>query len=241
MTIYDPIASLLGPWSKELHWYTILLRITLSVLLSAVIGWERSSKRHSAGLRTFILVSLTTTLTMLLDQFLAVQMGQPLFVLSGAAIIAASIISIHSILFSSRSQIKGLTTTAALWNMGLIGLASGAGFYTIMCFGFVAVYCVLSVFPALEISLKDHSNHFEIHLELTNSSYLKDFITVIRKLGLIIDDIEFNTAYTGSGLSVYTIALSIQNKDLKQYKTHAEIIEALSTLEYIYHIEEIKM
>ena len=160
---------------------------------------------------------------------------------SGAAIIAASIISIHSILFSSRSQIKGLTTTAALWSMGLIGLASGAGFYTIMCFGFVAVYCVLSVFPALEISLKDHSNHFEIHLELTNSSYLKDFITVIRKLGLIIDDIEFNTAYTGSGLSVYTIALSIQNKDLKQYKTHAEIIEALSTLEYIYHIEEIKM
>ena len=229
MTIYDPIASLLGPWSTELHWYTILLRITLSVLLSAVIGWERSSKRHSAGLRTFILVSLTTTLTMLLDQFLAVQMGQPLFVLSGAAIIAASIISIHSILFSSRSQIKGLTTTAALWSMGLIGLASGAGFYTIMCFGFVAVYCVLSVFPALEISLKDHS------------SYLKDFITVIRKLGLIIDDIEFNTAYTGSGLSVYTIALSIQNKDLKQYKTHAEIIEALSTLEYIYHIEEIKM
>ena len=77
-----------------------------------------------------------------------------------------------------------------------------------------------------------------MHLELINSSYLQDFVTTIRKLGLKIDDIELNPAYVNSGLSVYSVAISISSKELKKYKTHKEIIEALSTLNYVYHIEE---
>ena len=87
--------------------------------------------------------------------------------------------------------------------------------------------------------LKNHSNHFEIHLELKNSLNLQNFVTTIRKLGLIIDSIEMNPAYTNSGLSVYSIAISITSAELKKYKTHNEIIEALGTLDYVYHIEEI--
>ena len=56
-----------------------------------------------------------------------------------------------------------------------------------------------------------------------------------------MDDIELNQAYSGSGLSVYSIAISISSAELKKFKTHAEIIEALSTLDYIYHIEEMRM
>ena len=77
-----------------------------------------------------------------------------------------------------------------------------------------------------------------IHLELNNSGYLNNFVTTIRRLGLRIDDIEANPAYANSGLSVYSIALSIQSSELKKYKTHTEIIEALRSLDYIYHIEE---
>ena len=44
----------------------------------------------------------------------------------------------------------------------------------------------------------------------------------------------------GSGLSVYTITITINSAELKKYKTHKEIIEALSSLEYIYHIEEMR-
>ena len=68
--------------------------------------------------------------------------------------------------------------------------------------------------------------------------YLRDFVTTIRRLGLRIDDIEQNMAYTGSGLSVYTITLTIDSEELKKYKTHSEIIEAFSSLDYISHIEE---
>ena len=62
-------ASILGGWTAELNVRSVVLRILLSVVLAAIIGCERSSKRHSAGLRTFILVSLTSTTAMLTDLY----------------------------------------------------------------------------------------------------------------------------------------------------------------------------
>lgn len=232
----DPISVILGRWSQEINVYSILFRILLSVCLAAIIGCERSSKRHSAGLRTFILISLVTTVIMLLDMQLTASSGP--YLLSCAAVIGVSIISVNSLLLSSRSQIKGLTTAAGLWGAAIIGLAIGAGYYTISLAVFAVLLSSLSVFPALERYLKNRSNHFEIHLELKDSSYLHNFVTTIRRLGLRIDDIEANPAYANSGLSVYSISISIHSKELKKYKTHTEIVEALRSLEYIYHIEE---
>ena len=233
----DPIAMKLGAWSVEIGAAAVIFRILLSVALAAVIGCERSSKRHSAGLRTFILVSLASTVAMLLDIYLSSQ-GDELYIISAAPVIAAAIISVNSMLFSSRNQIKGLTTSMGLWATGIIGLTAGAGLYTVTLVSFAALLCCLSLFPAFETYLKNRSNHFEVHLELKSSEYLQDFVTVIRRLGLFIDDIESNPAYVNSGLSVYSIAISIDSAELKKYKTHKEIIEALKTLDYIYHIEE---
>ncbi len=233
----DPIATRLGAWSVEIGAAAVIFRILLSVALAAVIGCERSSKRHSAGLRTFILVSLASTVAILLDIYLSAK-GDELYIISASTVIAAAIISVNSMLFSSRNQIKGLTTSMGLWATGIIGLTAGAGLYTVTLVSFAALLCCLSLFPAFETYLKNRSNHFEVHLELKSSEYLQDFVTTIRRLGLFIDDIESNPAYVNSGLSVYSIAISIDSAELKKYKTHKEIIEALKTLDYIYHIEE---
>ena len=95
-----------------------------------------------------------------------------------------------------------------------------------------------SLFPAIEKSLRDRSNHFEVHLELKSKSDLSSFITTIRRLGMRIDDIEMNPAYVNSGLSVYTIMFTISSRELKKYKKHSEIIEALQSLDYVAFIEE---
>lgn len=237
--IRDPIANFLGVWSQQLNTESVFLRIGLAVLAASIIGCERSSKRHSAGLRTFVLVSFASSVCMILDLYgmQAHLTGGP--VLCASTIIAAALMSGNSILFSSRSQIKGLTTSAALWVCSVLGFTLGAGLYTITLMVFAFLLCILSGFPWIEQYLKDRSNHFEIHLELKNSAFLQDFVTVSRRLGLRIDDIEANQAYIGSGLSVYTITITICSKELKKYKTHREIIEALNSLDYIYHLEEI--
>ena len=234
----DVTAGLLGPWSAELGLGAILLRAALSVLLSAVIGCERSSKRHSAGLRTFILVSITGTAAMLTDRLLMELAGVPVPVLSAAAVIGMATISGNSILFSSKNQIKGLTTSAGLWCCGLIGMALGAGLYTLSLVLFLVLLCSMSGLPVLEKHLKDRSNHFEVHLELKNKGDLAEFVATIRALGIRIDDIESNPAYVGSGLSVFSVSFTVTSAELKQYKKHEEIIEALRSLEYVYYIEE---
>lgn len=236
----DIIAGVLGEWSSEINVYSVIFRIVISLLLSSIIGCERSSKRHSAGLRTFILVSLATTLSMMLDIFLLGAHGQGFYVISAAAVIGIAIITVNSILFSARNQIKGLTTSVGLWACGILGLAIGGGFYTATIIMFVALMLCLAAFPRFEKYLKDRSNHFEVHLELKDIRYLQNFVTTIRELGLTIDDIELNSAYANSGLSVYSIAISIRREELKKYKTHEEIIDALRSLDYIYHIEEMR-
>jgi len=234
----DPISKLLGEWSAKLDIWSIVLRIVISIVFAAIIGWERSTKRHAAGLRTFMLVSLSATTSMMLDIFIIQKYSVGIPIISTAFVIGIAIISSNSILYSSKSQIKGLTTAVGLWSVGISGLLIGAGFYTVSLITFTAMLCCLSLFPSLERKFKNQSNHFEIHLELKHKDDLQNFVTTIRQLGLRIDDIEVNPAYINSGLSVYSIALTIQSGELKKYKTHSEIIEALRSIEYIHHIEE---
>lgn len=214
------------------------LKIFVAIVFGAITGCERSNKRHSAGLRTFILVILTSCVSMILDEAIIINSDVKLPLLSAATIISSIMLSGNSILFSSKKQIKGLTTSAALWFCCLIGLVIGKGLYILSFILFIILLLTLSILPSLESLLKNHSNHFEVHLELNNKTYLQNFVTTIRELGLVIDDIELNNAYIGSGLSVYTISISIINK--KEFKNYKEIIKALSCLDYIHYIEELK-
>ena len=112
--ITDPIATLLGSWSTQLNGWSIFFRIILSVLLSALIGWERSSKRHSAGFRTFIIVTLSGTVVMLIDLYMNSIFGGQFFLLSALAIVSAARTATRTLFFTSRNQIMGLTTAVAL-------------------------------------------------------------------------------------------------------------------------------
>lgn len=233
---YDYIARLLGPWSAELNTASIFLRIALSVLLASVVGCERSSKRHSAGLRTFIIISLASTTASIIEA----SLGSAFSPITAAVVIGSAMISGHSILFTSKRLIKGLTTSAGLWTCSIIGIAIGRGLYTVSIMAYAALLCGLSFYTAVEKYFKDKSNHFEVHLELKSKNDLRYFTTTIRRLGMHIDEIEMNTAYLNSGLSVYTVSFSISSRELKKYKKHSEIIEALRSLDYISFIEEIE-
>ncbi len=221
----------------------IICRIVLAVFLAAIIGCERSIKRHSAGLRTFMIMALASSSAVLVELRLSTGSIYPdgngqVFLMTAAVLVASASISVHSLFRNARNQILGLTTAAALWSCCIIGVACGAGFYSLAIFGTLMLLLCLIMMPWLENFLKETSNHLEIHLELKESQYLGSFITTIRRLGLSIDDIELNRSYRESRLSVYTISLTIVSPELKKYKNHKEIIEALQSLDYVLHIEE---
>ncbi len=110
----------------------IALRLLLSFAAGTVIGFERSSKRQVAGLRTHILICVGATLLMLLSiwipqTYLQGRAGDPgriaAQVVSGIGFLGAGAI------LRLGNNVKGLTTAASLWLVSAIGLAVGAGFY----------------------------------------------------------------------------------------------------------------
>ena len=158
--------------------------------------------------------------------------------MSASVITGLGFLGAGTILVPRNQEVRGLTTAAGLWCCGLIGMALGAGLYTLSLVLFLVLLCSMSGLPVLEKHLKDRSNHFEVHLELKNKGDLAEFVATIRALGIRIDDIESNPAYVGSGLSVFSVSFTVTSAELKQYKKHEEIIEALRSLEYVYYIEE---
>lgn len=207
--------------------------------MSAIVGCERATKRHAAGLRTFMLVSLISMLAAAVDGYMIGTFGAKFSFAIGATIIGLAIVSSNTILYSSKSQLKGLTTSVALWGMCLISILIGLDLYTAALIAFAAFMLCLTGFMNPEYALKRRSNHFEIHLELTSKNSLQDFIAAVRKLGLKIDDIELNTAYMNSGLYVYSIALTIVSGEFKKAVRHDDIIAAISALDYVNFCEEL--
>ena len=154
--IKDPIALFLGTWSSELNLYSVLLRTLVAVVFSAILGCERATKRHAAGLRTFMAV--------MLDTFICVNNSFTLPLISAATMIGIAIISSNTLIFSSKNQIKGLTTSVGLWASGVIGIALGAGFYTAAVIAYLALIICLSFFPKLEFYLKNFLTYLKMQM-----------------------------------------------------------------------------
>jgi putative Mg2+ transporter-C (MgtC) family protein len=110
----------------------IIIRLCLGLVAGAIIGFERSSRRQVAGLRTHVLICVGATLLMLLSiwvpqQFYAMKNGDPgriaAQVVSGIGFLGAGAI------IRLGHNVKGLTTAASLWIVAAVGLAIGAGMY----------------------------------------------------------------------------------------------------------------
>ena len=234
----DYIAEWLGAWSSEVNLGSTALKTAIVILMAVILGCERARNRHAAGLRTFIVLSIGSMFAGIADIYFIRDLHVGFSFMSAAVFIGISIITANTIVYSSKNQIMGLTTSIGVWTMSIISAVLGFGLYTAALIGFAALMIGLLAFSKLETYIKNKSDHFEIHLELKSRSSLQEFISAARKFGLKIDNLEVNPAYANSGLSVYTVRFTVVDKALRK-QTHSDIIEALSVLDCVYHIEKI--
>jgi len=114
---------------------SVILKLTLSVLLGGLIGFERQMHRRTAGLRTNILVCLGSCLVMLVSQYIF-EIYKNVVIVDPSRIAASIITGIGFLgagaIIRARDQevVRGLTTAACLWVVAGIGMAIGCGFYS---------------------------------------------------------------------------------------------------------------
>lgn len=241
--IIDPILKALGEhgkWLSEINIASITIRLALAVIFGGFIGVERATKRHAAGLRTYILVSFGATLVMLVNQFLYSTFGTGDVARLGAQVISGiGFLGAGTILVTSRNRIRGLTTAAGLWACACMGLAIGVGFYTLAIVSFVIIIIVITFLPKLENLFTAKSGVYQYHIEFEEKANIRVFVQYVRATGIKINSIEPNPGFSGTGLYVCTIMLSMQKGTDKKYKDHNELLEEIKQLEYVQYAEEV--
>lgn len=238
INVIDPIAKVLGNWSVEVTFGSIIFRVCLAILLSFAVGIERSARNHAAGVRTYVLVTIGACGAMLTNQFLMETYGSGDSARLGAQVISGiGFLGAGAIMITSRSQIRGLTTAAGMWASACMGLTVGAGFYTLSVVISIAILVVLTILQGFEDYFKDRSKNFSIHIELNEFNDLKKLLQFIRKQNVSIVRVELNSAYQSSGLAVYTIFLCSRNG--RDKFLHIPFIAAIGDLEYVNYVEEI--
>ena len=135
-------------FGAEIAWYACLVRIFLSFAAGAVLGFERKLRQQFVGMRTLILISVSSTLLMLLSIYAASLSENPARgdpsriaaqVVSGIGFLGAGTILREGL------NIKGLTSSAIIWSAAALGLAIGAGFVfpafaTLLFYVFALIY-----------------------------------------------------------------------------------------------------
>jgi putative Mg2+ transporter-C (MgtC) family protein len=112
----------------------ILLRLALAFVAGAIIGLNRETQGHAAGLRTTVLVALAAAVAMILANLLLSVDGKtpgsfatldpmrlPLGILTGVGFIGGGAI------LKQGGSVSGVTTAATLWIVTVIGLCFGSG------------------------------------------------------------------------------------------------------------------
>ena len=138
----------LTPLLVQLDW---LLRIVVAAICGAIIGYERTIQRKSAGVRTHIVVAMASALFMIVSKYGFADLLNMHGIALDPSRIAAQIVTGISFIGAGtilvrREQISGLTTAAGVWAVAAIGMAVGAGMYAIGILTTIFLFFVQMIF-----------------------------------------------------------------------------------------------
>ena len=131
-------------------WVETLLRMTVAVVASGLIGWDRQRSGQPAGLRTHMLVGLGAALMVsiplgsgMADASRAVQ-----GVATGIGFLCAGDILHH--VRDGNERVKGLTSAASLWVTAAIGMVAAVGAWRHLVIGTIGTLLILVVMRPVE-------------------------------------------------------------------------------------------
>ncbi len=108
--------------------YAQILKLVLAVVFGGIIGLERERSHKPAGLRTHMLVCISSALITIIsvDYF-----GNDYARLVAGIVTGIGFIGAGAIIAQGKEGMHGLTTAASLWVAAAIGIGTGIGWYVL--------------------------------------------------------------------------------------------------------------
>ncbi len=211
----------------------IMIKLLLAMLLGGIIGFEREVKSKPVGIKTCIIISITTCIltavsiasaeyyATLSDNIRTDPMRLAAQVISGIGFIGTGVI-----LHKNDDVVSGITTAAMIWTAAGIGITIGAGFYgeAIIVAACILLTLKYSNYLKLVIPKKNPKNNVSIVLNVINEnveSILRDL--EIKKLDIntinIKEATEENIILSISGNVIDEISYWDLYQYLKKFKS----------------------
>lgn len=132
------------------------VRLAASFLCGLVLGLERKTKHHTVGIRTLVLISMSSALLSIISYTMAALPGRPqggdptriaAQIVSGIGFLGAGAIIRQGL------NVRGLTSAAVIWTAAAIGISCGIGQYFISFTTVVLAMICLGILEKLEYKL----------------------------------------------------------------------------------------
>ena len=162
---------------REFHFGSVLFRLLLALAAGGAIGFGRSRKQRSAGLRTYMLTCVGAALTVVIAFYERDMLYNVWSAMSGADLkfdgtrLAAGVISgigflaAGTIIGVSHQQVSGLTTAIGLFGTACLGLAAGAGFYEAVLPATILIIIAMETLQPVEIAYKRRLRNITVFVE----------------------------------------------------------------------------
>lgn len=233
---------------RELNLESMVLRIILAMVVGGVVGFDREKKGQAAGFRTYMLVALGAAMTMILSRYMDIMIttswekatglegSKTDAVRFGAQVInGVGFLGTGTILVTSKSEVKGLTTASGLWASACMGLAVGAGFYEGTLIGFLLIIISMKMLPFIEHAILPKSRNMNIYVEMDSIENIGPIVNYIKKRDITLYDMEINRSKNDDNKNLSAIL----NLRLPKREEHTGILAKLSTLDGIIMIDEV--
>ena len=215
----------------------VVIRLVIAMFLGSLIGWERVVKRHSAGIKTFALVSIGSAVATSLNIFLAMDPDLdadvsriPAGVVSGIGFLGAG-----TILVTGRQKIKGLTTAASLWVTSCMGMAIGGGYLIVGISCFLLIMLANIILLHLSQVVEDKSQYVSYYIEVNKSGGVKKLSKWVAEQGFKISSMTKSKEKTLQSSD----AAIIIDIDFDKKRSHKDVTNMLNELEFVNYVEEI--
>lgn len=191
----EQILEVISGYADSYQVYSSITKIVISFIVGVIIGVQRKNHQQVIGIRTLLLICISSTLLGILSEYAALYTpggkGDPgriaAAVVTGIGFVGGGAIMHRGL------NVKGVTTAALIWAVSSVGLSIGYGLYLASVLVFVLILVSLPFFQKFE------AKYFPIDkmrvLTLTYDDGKVDFEKVkeyIKEKGLILQDVSIN-------------------------------------------------
>ncbi len=168
------------------------IRIGISFICGLCLGIERKSRQHSVGIRTLVLISVTSCLLSILSIYMADTTEVPgdptriaAGVVTGIGFIGGGAIMRHGL------NIRGITTAAIIFTAAGLGLACGAALYGPVAITMLVVAIVLFMMNKIEKKIFPAAKSKLCEIIFSSRKIPQEKISqIMQKHGFIIHDMN---------------------------------------------------